>query len=566
MRTLEYVRCAIYTRVSKAEDGDSSSTDRQEKNCRRLIGMREWEAAEVFTDIDRSAYKPGSLRSSLERLLRSVEDQDFDAVVVWKLDRLTRRSQDFERIWAICEASNTALVSVTEPVDTSSPIGVAVVRMLVTFAGLESTVRSQRLAAKHLEDAQAGIPRSTHRPFGYTREMEIVADEAELLREAAGRVIEGESVQLIARDWTARGLRATRGGEWQPSALRQVLLSPRLVGDRAHKGDVVATDCWDPILSRRIADGVREALVGGRAVRRRRKGHPSTLGGLVECAECGELLVVVLSNDEYRYRCQRVSGGCGNTSVRSVDLEGFVVHHVRWRLTNRSHTPGRTVSYAEDLRAVSKALRDRESKLLRINAAYFMDGALTQPEWRRLRAGIVEASELEIRRAEPERRPAALPEALSWRSIASEWGSLSAAAHRAAVGIEVQRITVRPGDRQDGRTDLGRITVEWVRQVDGSPPLFKVRSGDRMWVYENRQARVPSWVPPASELRAAGRPLSAPEACRVADVLPKRFQRAVRNGRLKVTGTGPNTRVELGVLDDWSAAGAPQSSSPSTAG
>lgn len=561
------MRCAVYTRVSKAEDGDSSSTDRQERNCLRLVEMRGWEAVEVFTDIDRSAYKAGTYRPSLERMLRSVEDGEVDAVVVWKLDRLTRRSQDFERIWAICEGCGVALVSATEPVDTSSPIGVAVVRMLITFAGLESTVRSQRLAAKHLEDAQAGIPRSGHRPFGFTREMTIIPAEAELIREAAERVIQGDTPQVIARDWNDRGITGTRGGPWSTGSLRQVVLAPRLVGDRAHKGEVAATDCWEPILDRSTANGVREALAGGRDVRKRRPDHPSLLGGLVECDNCGILLVQVSSNGERRYRCQPRRGGCGRNSILAEVLEDFVVHYVRWRLTQRPDQIPRSVARAVDRQAVTRMLRSRESSLERLNAAYFVDGALSQPEWRRLRAEIVEMSELDIRRTEPDRRPAALPSSLSYEGVSKQWKTLSNAAKKAAVELELHRAVLSVGPRQEPRFDPSRIRLSWTREVEGAPPLYPSPKPRHLWAWgENHQPRVPPWIPSSAELRERGGPFTAPEACRIAEVIPKRLQRAVRNGHVPASGRGDKMRFDLDDLDEWIEAGMPQLSSPSTGG
>jgi Resolvase, N terminal domain len=59
-------------------------------------------------------------------------------VLVWKLNRLVRRPKDFERLWEVAERREVFIASVTEPVDSSSPIGLAMLRILVALAGLES--------------------------------------------------------------------------------------------------------------------------------------------------------------------------------------------------------------------------------------------------------------------------------------------------------------------------------------------------------------------------------------------------------------------------------------------
>jgi DNA invertase Pin-like site-specific DNA recombinase len=162
---------------------------------------------EVYADEDRSAYRPGVSRESYERLLRDAVSHRFDAILVWRLDRLARSPSDFERLWSLCRTSGVALVSATEPVDSSDPVGVAVIRLLVTFAGLESDVRSIRLKAKNREVAEAGLapwgPRRFRYSAGFT---EVVEEEAALIREAAHRVLHGESPTAITREWRARGV------------------------------------------------------------------------------------------------------------------------------------------------------------------------------------------------------------------------------------------------------------------------------------------------------------------------------------------------------------------------
>ena len=105
---------------------------------------------EVFCDVDLSAFDRKVSRPAYEALLHRVAVRGVDAVVVWRLDRLMRRSAEFERAWEILERAGVALISVTEPIDTSTATGLAVVRLLVTFAGLESTVKSQRVSASRV--------------------------------------------------------------------------------------------------------------------------------------------------------------------------------------------------------------------------------------------------------------------------------------------------------------------------------------------------------------------------------------------------------------------------------
>jgi DNA invertase Pin-like site-specific DNA recombinase len=160
------VTVAIYTRLSLDDTKQQTATARQAASCRAYAEARGWSVIEVHEDVDLSAYRRGVIRPAYERLLRDLAAGAVDGVLVWKLDRLARRPAEFERFWAACETTQVFLASVTEPVDTSTEIGLAVVRVLVTFAGLESSSNALRLQAKLKEKAEAGLPPSGPRPFG----------------------------------------------------------------------------------------------------------------------------------------------------------------------------------------------------------------------------------------------------------------------------------------------------------------------------------------------------------------------------------------------------------------
>ncbi|MDP9418633.1 MAG: recombinase family protein [Actinomycetota bacterium] len=193
---------AIYTRISSADREEQTATARQEAACRALAGLRGWEVAEVFEDVDVSAYAK-TTRPSYERLLAAVDAGAVDGIVVWTLDRLVRRVAEFERLWGRCEAKQVMLASVTEPIDTSSALGLAIVRVLVTFAALESATMGTRIRAQAKAMAEQGAAPGTP-AYGYTKGYtEIVPEEAKVIREAARRVLAGETSHRSSSTSTA---------------------------------------------------------------------------------------------------------------------------------------------------------------------------------------------------------------------------------------------------------------------------------------------------------------------------------------------------------------------------
>jgi DNA invertase Pin-like site-specific DNA recombinase len=76
-----------------------------------------------------------------------------------------------------------------EPIDTSTDLGLALVRVLVAFASLESATSGVRLRAKFKERAEQGIPHTTAAAYGIRKGwQELEPKQADWIREAARRV------------------------------------------------------------------------------------------------------------------------------------------------------------------------------------------------------------------------------------------------------------------------------------------------------------------------------------------------------------------------------------------
>ena len=96
------LRVGVYCRLSKDDTGHQTATERQARACRSFAEVRGWDVSGVYEDVDLSAYRPNVTRPGYEALLRALEAGQLDGVLVWKLDRLVRRSAQFERF---CESA-----------------------------------------------------------------------------------------------------------------------------------------------------------------------------------------------------------------------------------------------------------------------------------------------------------------------------------------------------------------------------------------------------------------------------------------------------------------------------
>src|SRR5205085_11654243 len=87
-------------------------------------------------------------RPALKQLLADVEAKRVDCVVVYKVDRLSRSLLDFARIMEVLDKRGVSFVSVTQQLNTNSPMGRLILNMLLSFAQFERKIISERTRDK----------------------------------------------------------------------------------------------------------------------------------------------------------------------------------------------------------------------------------------------------------------------------------------------------------------------------------------------------------------------------------------------------------------------------------
>ena len=124
------MRIVVYCRVSTSEQ----ELEQQISACRRFCDYRQFEIAEVITDImsGAKAKRPGYLR-----LVEGLRRYDYDGVVVFRLDRLGRNSRELALLIDELEGKGIKVLSVNEQFDTSTAIGRAMRELIMIFAQLE---------------------------------------------------------------------------------------------------------------------------------------------------------------------------------------------------------------------------------------------------------------------------------------------------------------------------------------------------------------------------------------------------------------------------------------------
>ncbi|MCL2464202.1 MAG: recombinase family protein, partial [Micrococcales bacterium] len=81
-----------------------------------------------------------------------------------------------------------------------------------------------------------------------------------MIRDAAARVLAGESLTSLCRSLNEAGTKTVMGSAWTPVTLRGLLLAPRIAGLREYRGQVIGAGAWEPIISPEDAERLRILL------------------------------------------------------------------------------------------------------------------------------------------------------------------------------------------------------------------------------------------------------------------------------------------------------------------
>jgi DNA invertase Pin-like site-specific DNA recombinase len=189
------VRVALYARVSTAGNGQDPQV--QLRELREYCERRGWAVASEYVDVGISGTK--EKRPSLDRLLADAHRRRFDAVVVWKFDRFARSVSHLLRALETFQTLRVEFVSLTEGVDTSTPMGKMVFTVLGAVAELERSLIVERVKAG-LRNARAKGKRLGRPPRAVdrTRLVELRTEGAPWRKVAS---ILGCSVRSARRQW-----------------------------------------------------------------------------------------------------------------------------------------------------------------------------------------------------------------------------------------------------------------------------------------------------------------------------------------------------------------------------
>jgi site-specific DNA recombinase len=281
-------RVCLYTRISTDEENQPTSLasqhERLEAFCKvqedwRIIAHHEDRA--TGTKLDR----PG-----LQAALDLARQGRIDQLLVYRIDRLSRKVRQLASIAEELAKLDVTLRSATEPFDTGAAAGRMMLQMLGVFAEFEHATIVDRVTSGIERRAREGRWPNGRIPFGYARDeqKQLTPDErtAPVIRRifklyAAGRL----GAAAIARRLDAEQAPAPPRG-WQPAVVLWILANEAYVG-RVHWRDQSFPGLHEPLIDADTFERARALLKerGGDWTHRAARAE-FLLSGLLRCGRC----------------------------------------------------------------------------------------------------------------------------------------------------------------------------------------------------------------------------------------------------------------------------------------
>ena len=227
---------AIYVRQS-LEKKDSLSLEGQVDICKKQL--TEGEQFEIYED---SGFSGKNInRPAMEKLLNDIESGIISKVICYKLDRISRSILDFNKLLVLFQKNKVEFVSCTENLDTTSPMGRAMVNIVATFAQLERETIQQRVKDNYYKRGTTGAFLGGTIPYGFNRTYtQINGKKAPMLErdDEQAEVVElmfelyaNSSMSLgdVAKHINKLGISSANGKRWNSNTVSRMLKSPLYV-------------------------------------------------------------------------------------------------------------------------------------------------------------------------------------------------------------------------------------------------------------------------------------------------------------------------------------------------
>ena len=272
---------ALYSRKSRFT-GKGESIGNQVELCKEYVRLHFGEpAAEQLVIYEDEGFSGGNLnRPAFQRMMDAARQRQFQAIIVYRLDRISRNVSDFSGLIEELSRLNIAFISIKEQFDTSTPMGRAMMYIASVFSQLERETIAERIRDNMQELAKTGRWLGGNTPTGYGSEavksvtvdgktkkackLKLIPEEAEIVKTIFALYLETDSLTITEARLMQRGIQTKNGNHFTRFSIKSILQNPvYLIADQ-EAYDYFQQHETDLFSDRREFDGVHGMMAYNR--------------------------------------------------------------------------------------------------------------------------------------------------------------------------------------------------------------------------------------------------------------------------------------------------------------
>ncbi|MEK4848169.1 recombinase family protein [Bacillus sp. FSL W8-0183] len=366
--TLERKKAALYVRVSTTEQAEEGYSI--EEQIRVLKEMCDREGYEVFKIYDDRGISGKSIkgRPALQQLLRDANEHAFDMVLVWKMNRFSRKTLDLLTIVDLLKKKHISFRSLTERHETETPSGVMQFQMMAIIAEFERANIAENVKMGMIARAREGSWNGGQ-VLGYDvvghfddnrkrkqSKLVINEEEASIVREIFHMYTTGHGYKSIANHLNKKGFTTKKNKSFSISAIKTILTNPLYVGmirfnvrrdweekrrNNINPHPVIEKGKHQPIITEETWEKTKSIMKSKSGKPNRIHNGKFPLTGIMKCPVCGSGMVIGRTTNKRKDGTKRIleyyvcgawenkgSTVCQSNGVRADYADKYVLNQI----------------------------------------------------------------------------------------------------------------------------------------------------------------------------------------------------------------------------------------------
>lgn len=321
------MKTAIYIRVSTDEQAKHGySIAAQLEKLEAFCVSQGWEVTSVYIDDGQSAKNLD--RPKFIEMINEVQDGQFDVLLVYKLDRLTRSVLDLYKILKVLDDHNCSFKSATEVYDTTNAMGRLFITLVAAIAQWERENLAERVRFGMEKKTKLGLWKGGKSPYGYTildKRLILNEDEADVVKEIF-TLSKTKGFYTIAKLLTNKSYPTRSGNDWHVDSVRDIANNPVYAGYLTFSEN--PKEYKKPPREKKLFEGehpriierdtfweLQDILDKRRVFGGKRETSNYYFSSILKCARCGHSMSGHKGNNNVKtYRCSGKKAGKSCTS------------------------------------------------------------------------------------------------------------------------------------------------------------------------------------------------------------------------------------------------------------